>query len=74
MARQAVPAMGSPIDVWASVGSGWVTSLRTTPRWWTSDIQAREAYLQDTIKLKPRLTGMIGLRWDPQFGVSHCSQ
>ena len=31
---------------------------------------AREAYLQDTIKLKPRLTGMIGLRWEPQYGIS----
>lgn len=31
---------------------------------------AREAYLQDTIKLKPRLTAMIGLRWEPQYGVS----
>ena len=31
---------------------------------------AREAYLQDTIKLRPRLTAMIGLRWEPQFGIS----
>ena len=33
------------------------------------DYPAREAYLQDTIKLKPRLTAMIGLRWEPQFGI-----
>lgn len=30
---------------------------------------AREAYLQDTIKLKPRLTIMIGGRLQPYFGV-----
>ena len=33
------------------------------------DYPAREAYLQDTIKIKPHLTGMIGVRWEPQFGI-----
>ncbi|MDW5267361.1 MULTISPECIES: carboxypeptidase-like regulatory domain-containing protein [Acidobacteriaceae] len=30
---------------------------------------AREAYVQDTIKLTPRLTAMIGARWEPHFGI-----
>ncbi|MDR3411233.1 MAG: hypothetical protein P4L87_09865 [Formivibrio sp.] len=30
---------------------------------------AREAYVQDTIKLTPRLTAMLGIRWEPHFGV-----
>ena len=30
---------------------------------------AREAYVQDTIKLTPRLTLMVGARWQPQFGI-----
>lgn len=30
---------------------------------------AREAYLQDTVKLKPRLTVMIGARLQPYYGV-----
>ncbi len=31
---------------------------------------AREAYLQDTVKLRPRFTVMIGARLQPYFGVS----
>jgi hypothetical protein len=31
---------------------------------------AREAYIQDTVKLKPRLTVMIGARLQPYFGVT----
>jgi hypothetical protein len=30
---------------------------------------AREAYIQDTIKLTPHFTAMIGARWEPHFGV-----
>jgi hypothetical protein len=30
---------------------------------------AREAYLQDTVKLKPRLTVMLGARLQPYFGI-----
>ena len=30
---------------------------------------AREAYIQDTYKATPRLTFMLGLRWQPQFGI-----
>lgn len=30
---------------------------------------ARDAYLQDTIKLKPRLTVMVGVRLEPYFGI-----
>ena len=35
------------------------------------DIQypAREAYVQDTIKISPRLTVMLGARWQPHFGI-----
>jgi hypothetical protein len=31
---------------------------------------AREAYIQDSIKISPRLTVMAGARWEPHFGVS----
>ena len=31
---------------------------------------AREAYVQDTIRLAPRLTVTAGARWQPHFGVS----
>ncbi len=30
---------------------------------------AREAYIQDTVKLKPRLTVMLGFRLQPYFGI-----
>ncbi len=30
---------------------------------------AREAYIQDSIKLSPRLTVMFGARWEPHFGI-----
>ena len=30
---------------------------------------AREAYAQDSFKLKPSLTVMLGIRWEPHFGV-----
>lgn len=33
------------------------------------DYPAREAYVQDTIKLNPRLTVMLGARLQPYFGV-----
>jgi hypothetical protein len=33
------------------------------------DYPAREAYVQDTIKLKPHLTVMAGLRLQPYFGI-----
>jgi hypothetical protein len=33
------------------------------------DYPARETYLQDSIKLGTRVTTMIGLRWEPQFGI-----
>ncbi len=33
------------------------------------DYPAREAYLQDTIKLKPRLTVMVGARLQPYLGI-----
>jgi len=31
---------------------------------------AREAFVQDSIKISPRLTLMFGARWEPHFGVS----
>ena len=30
---------------------------------------AREAYVQDTFKAQPRLTIMLGVRWEPHFGI-----
>ena len=33
------------------------------------DYPAREAYIQDTVKLNPRLTVMLGARLQPYFGV-----
>jgi hypothetical protein len=30
---------------------------------------AREAYIQDSIKLTPHLTVMVGARWEPHFGI-----
>jgi hypothetical protein len=30
---------------------------------------AREAYVQDTIKVTPRFTATIGARWEPHFGI-----
>ncbi len=34
------------------------------------DYPAREAYLQDTVKLTPRLTVMAGVRLQPYFGIT----
>ena len=34
------------------------------------NIPAREAYVQDSVKVSPRLTLMFGARWQPHFGVS----
>jgi hypothetical protein len=33
------------------------------------DYPSREAYFQDSIKVTRRLTALLGLRWEPHFGV-----